>query len=243
MDSLLPAPFPNKRCLCQIFPTLGASKGSREEAPKKSPFVKETWPGWGGSSLMQTGAEDIRRWMCGLRGYQPGRSWSYPSSAKARKEVKLDMELKVRCKPILALFPRFCAWPGTFRPEGGCGTNVGLELDLHTQRGTKASWKKEKWWEQCADVSPADLIPFPLHFPEIMLWAAVSCLLKQSDHKAPCWGQKVIYPCCKWAKAQRATPLLPAGLFCSLFLPVKWCYLEGEVLGSGEVKPPKCERE
>lgn len=61
------------------------------------------------------------------------------SSAKARKEVKLDTELKLWRKPISARFSPFCAWPGMFSPEGGCGRNVGLELDLHTQRGTKAS--------------------------------------------------------------------------------------------------------
>lgn len=127
----------------------------------------------------------VRRRMCGLGAAQPWRSWSYPSSAKARKEVKLDTELKVWRKPISARFSPLCAWPGMFLPEGVCGRHVGLELDLQTQRGTKTSCMKEKWWEQCADVSPADLIPIPLCLPEIMLWGAASCSLKQSGHKAP----------------------------------------------------------
>lgn len=112
---------------------------------------------------------DRRRGMCGLRGHQPWRSWSSLSSAKARKEVKLDTELKVWHKANFSMFFAHSVHAGHVPARGYVWEKRGFRSGSSHTKGNQNLLNEGEWGEQCADVSPADLIPVLLCFPEIML--------------------------------------------------------------------------
>lgn len=62
------------------------------------------------------------------------RSWSCPSSAKARKEVKLGLKLEVWCEPSSALFSPFCGKACHASSRGWVRGRHGLRAGLWQAR-------------------------------------------------------------------------------------------------------------
>lgn len=175
------------------------------------------------------------------------RPWSYPPSAKDRKEAKLHMKLQAWREPSSAFFPPFCgsAWCGP--PRGWVWGRRGLRAGpWHTREEPKLPYKGEAVGAMCWRVSGCfDLIPVKLisstsciSRAEMMLSGQALCSLKQSERKALAGEKKCFIP-----KAQRPATLPPAFLFCLFFLPVKWSYLEGEALRHMKRRKPQYVKE